>query len=520
MRETATRLALGYITQTPLTEHELLEQLLGGYGFTPYKNSRTERLQLWGQYLAEMSATGTRVCIVVENADEMSPAVLARLDNLSAADASGATGANLILTSRSPLQGLQSDPALASLRQRVRLVATVAPLSADETANYLAFKLALAGSSLEAIFEPDATVVVHDLSGGVIRLIDNIVDSCLSIAATRNLPKLSAALIAEIGTDHFGISWVPDFSADLDGTGAHALQNPALATEAHAPDQGENKVAQAPENGNTANGSAEHHEVIHAARSTTTLEDRSSAAELTPPAPALALEATTPGTAVDTSASIETAGLGPNAPVAEHPALMSGALGNDLPVMTDVVVADVPVLTDFVEHSSAVSVEAILAGTTLPPAVVQGQAALAETVPNPARLPDVDELAFDLELLAAASSPVNSAARSETDTHSNNDDVGTLGSIVIDGDEDDIAAEDLQQIEMLEAFANAQALESISNSMAETLFGESELKHLAGLLALETGESGNTAASPDNSRETGDSEPANDVLRVSAPGSR
>jgi hypothetical protein len=39
----------------------------------------------------------------------------------------------------------------------------------------------------------------------------------------------------------------------------------------------------------------------------------------------------------------------------------------------------------------------------------------------------------------------------------------------------------------LEALANAKALEDISNSMAETLFGDAELDKLAATLALATG---------------------------------
>ena len=50
------------------------------------------------------------------------------------------------------------------------------------------------------------------------------------------------------------------------------------------------------------------------------------------------------------------------------------------------------------------------------------------------------------------------------------------------GDDDGLSEEDRQQIEMLEAFANAEALEEISESMAETIFGDGAADDLSASL--------------------------------------
>jgi hypothetical protein len=60
----------------------------------------------------------------------------------------------------------------------------------------------------------------------------------------------------------------------------------------------------------------------------------------------------------------------------------------------------------------------------------------------------------------------------------------------------------------LEALANAKALEDISNSMAETLFGDAELDKLAATLALATGKRDN---------EANDNEPPQPAKTRSAP---
>jgi hypothetical protein len=54
---------------------------------------------------------------------------------------------------------------------------------------------------------------------------------------------------------------------------------------------------------------------------------------------------------------------------------------------------------------------------------------------------------------------------------------------------DAVSEAEQQKHDALEAFAHAQALEDISNSMAETLFGDADLAHLSATLAVATGES-------------------------------
>jgi hypothetical protein len=81
-------------------------------------------------------------------------------------------------------------------------------------------------------------------------------------------------------------------------------------------------------------------------------------------------------------------------------------------------------------------------------------------------------LAEDLSDVPVLSEPVDSAG----------DALSASDSMLIQFDE-----ETQHKLANLEALANAKALEDISNSMAETLFGDAELDKLAATLALATG---------------------------------
>ena len=134
LRATSTKLALGWVTGAPLNGAELLELLLVELGFDAHRVGRVERMQMWRQFLNEMSATESRVFVIVERADDLNHEVLRALDSLTAADPNGGPGANLVLLGQPALLDHLKAPVLESLRQRIRLRERLEPLTVDELA--------------------------------------------------------------------------------------------------------------------------------------------------------------------------------------------------------------------------------------------------------------------------------------------------------------------------------------------------------------------------------------------------
>jgi general secretion pathway protein A len=204
LRGMSTRLAFRCISHAPLTAHELLEQLLCDFGFEPYRLSRVERLQTWRQFLSEMTATDTRVCLLIENAESLDVDVLKALHGLTVADATQNPGANVVLTTTQSIDDLLAPPMLQPLRQRVRLRRDLAPLGSRETRDYLTFKAARAGSATE-FFDEEVGATIHALTGGIVRVIDNLLESSLMLAAAKGEPRLTGKLVRAVAAEHFGI---------------------------------------------------------------------------------------------------------------------------------------------------------------------------------------------------------------------------------------------------------------------------------------------------------------------------
>jgi general secretion pathway protein A len=195
VRAISTRLALGWLSTVPANAAELLEFLLVEFGFNAHRVGRVERLQMWRQFLNEMNATESRVFVIVENAEDLAPEVLRALESLTAADPTGCRGANLVLLGRTGLDEHLRSPLLESLRQRVRLRQKLEPFTADELQDYLRHLVTHAGGEFERVFGAGTVAALHQYSGGIARIANNLCETALTLAATSQEPELTPELV-------------------------------------------------------------------------------------------------------------------------------------------------------------------------------------------------------------------------------------------------------------------------------------------------------------------------------------
>ena len=64
----------------------------------------------------------------------------------------------------------------------------------DQTATYVRKRLADAGAKGE-LFAPDALVVLHELTGGVLRSVDTVAEQALRIAAQQDVRLVDRAIV-------------------------------------------------------------------------------------------------------------------------------------------------------------------------------------------------------------------------------------------------------------------------------------------------------------------------------------
>ena len=148
------------------------------------------------KYLLEESGAGQIVAIIIDDADELSLEDLGELKTLLSLRSDGRHLVQIVLVG-SPALALLNDPALKSLRQRVRVWAKIPPLASHEVEAYIEHKLSFAGSILRGLFQAPAVARIAAYSRGIPKSIDALCDRSLRLAYLRARDPITEPIVED-----------------------------------------------------------------------------------------------------------------------------------------------------------------------------------------------------------------------------------------------------------------------------------------------------------------------------------
>ncbi len=107
----------------------------------------------------------------------------------------------LVLSGNPSLDERLASPKLESLSQRIAARCYLQPLSYDETAAYIRAQFAAAGGDPHQVLAGDIWQAVYHASGGIPRLVNQVCDHALMLAAVAQRRSVDAAVIEEAWAD-------------------------------------------------------------------------------------------------------------------------------------------------------------------------------------------------------------------------------------------------------------------------------------------------------------------------------
>ncbi|MET0533891.1 MAG: AAA family ATPase [Steroidobacter sp.] len=174
-------------------------------------------VDLLNRRLLEAHAKGRRVVVIVDEAQNLTPATLEQVRLLTNLETGSQKLLQIILIGQPELREVLDRVELRQLAQRITGRYHLAPLSRSETASYVNHRLKVAGSSVE-IFTGAALREVHRLTGGVPRIINVICDRALLGAFTQEQHHIGAGMIREAASEVYGRSFNPPWFKVLWGS--------------------------------------------------------------------------------------------------------------------------------------------------------------------------------------------------------------------------------------------------------------------------------------------------------------
>lgn len=149
------------------------------------------------------------ILLLVDEAHLLKPALLDEIRLLTNLVRNGRPRAQLVLAGNMKLEENLMDANLDSFNQRVAARCYLANFNRSETEGYIVAAVARAGGSENQIFTDDGMEAVHEVTEGCPRLINQVCDHAMILAASAAQNTIDAACIHEAWADvqHLPNSW-------------------------------------------------------------------------------------------------------------------------------------------------------------------------------------------------------------------------------------------------------------------------------------------------------------------------
>jgi type II secretory pathway predicted ATPase ExeA len=192
------RVVVARINHTQLSAVDLLQMILVEFGIEPFAKGKAELLTTIRRFVQQQAAAGRQVLIVIDEAQNLSAALLEELRLLTGIESERQKLLSIALLGQPQLSRLLDSPELEQLRQRCRLRIHIDELMEEEVCGYLRHRMGVAGGDYDQAFAPGVDKLIHRHTGGVPRLINLLCDTALTACLVEAQPRVTPEIVADV----------------------------------------------------------------------------------------------------------------------------------------------------------------------------------------------------------------------------------------------------------------------------------------------------------------------------------
>ncbi len=186
---------IAFVFNPCLSPIELLRKINEDFGIPTRGETVKDLVDELNAYLLANNRAGNSCVLVIDEAQNLAPIVLEHIRLLSNLETETQKLLQIFLVGQPELSEHLELPELRQLNQRITARYHLRPLDREETVQYIAFRLGVAGGLRKVNFTKGALRAVYRNSGGVPRLINSICDRALLIGYTRETRTISGDII-------------------------------------------------------------------------------------------------------------------------------------------------------------------------------------------------------------------------------------------------------------------------------------------------------------------------------------
>ena len=195
------QVATAFIFNSRLNTTQFLDYMMADFGIPCDSKAKSQILLRLYNWLLDRYRAGETAVLIVDEAQNLTDEVLEEIRMLTNLETFTEKLLQIVLVGQPELEHKLKQPQLRQLRQRLTLRARTHPLSLEETKAYVQQRLRIAGSSGQAIFDPEALVAIHRYSTGTPRVINLLCEHCLVGAFVDQQKTIGAAVVETVARD-------------------------------------------------------------------------------------------------------------------------------------------------------------------------------------------------------------------------------------------------------------------------------------------------------------------------------
>ncbi len=192
------RVRTAFLFNSRMNTNQLFDFILADFGITCESSTKSQQLTRLNQWLLERYRAGETTVLIVDEAQNLTYAVLEEIRLLTNLETSTEKLLQIVLSGQQELEDKLKLPQLRQLRQRIMLRCKTVPLTKEQTHDYIAERLRIAGASGELIFSPKTVETIHVYSMGIPRVVNLLCEHALINAYVEQQRPISPKIVEDV----------------------------------------------------------------------------------------------------------------------------------------------------------------------------------------------------------------------------------------------------------------------------------------------------------------------------------
>ena len=190
-----------FIFNSRVNTTQLLEFVLAEFDIQCESRSKSQQLMRLNHWLLQRHGAGETVALIIDEAQNLTYPVMEEIRLLTNLETSTDKLLQIVLSGQQELDEKLKLPQLRQLRQRISVRCTTSPLTNEQTHEYIAERLRIAGANGTPIFSAKAIDVILKYAHGIPRVINLLCEHALTGAYVEEQRPIEPPLVDDVAKE-------------------------------------------------------------------------------------------------------------------------------------------------------------------------------------------------------------------------------------------------------------------------------------------------------------------------------